>query len=84
MIELAAVLASLLAGKKTYLCAIGLVATALGQFAGGDIDLLRALEQCLTGMGLAAVRMGIQANARVEPTSPLASTSTEPAQKDSQ
>lgn len=50
----------MLEGKKTYLVALGIVLVAFGGFLNGDLSLLEAVTQGLVGLGLGAVRRGIE------------------------
>lgn len=52
-------LLALLAGKKTYLVAAGIVAAAVGSFLTGDLSLAEAVNSALTGLGLGALRAGV-------------------------
>jgi hypothetical protein len=48
-----------LSGKKTYTVAIGLCLLAAGSYLHGDYTLVQAIEEALTGLGLAGMRAGI-------------------------
>jgi hypothetical protein len=48
-----------LSGKKTYSVALGLCLMALGSYFHGDYTLLQAVEEALTGLGLATLRAGV-------------------------
>lgn len=49
----------LLAGKKTYLVAIGVVVTAVLSYLQGDSTLVQMLEAVFLGGGLAFLRSGV-------------------------
>ena len=49
----------MLEGKKTYIVAFGIIASAIGAFMSNQIDLMSAINQALTGLGLATLRIGI-------------------------
>jgi hypothetical protein len=49
----------MLSGYKTYIVALGIIMTALGAWAHGDMTLISAVDQALTGLGLAALRNGV-------------------------
>jgi len=49
----------MLSGYKTYIIAIGIIATAVGAWFNGDLTLISAVDQALTGLGLAALRNGV-------------------------
>lgn len=53
----------MLNGKKTYMAAIGIVATAVGAWLAGEATLIEAITTALTGLGLGALRMGVKADA---------------------
>jgi ABC-type uncharacterized transport system permease subunit len=48
-----------MSGSKTYMVSIGILLTAVGAWAHGDLTLISAVDQALTGLGLAALRNGI-------------------------
>ena len=48
-----------LQGKKTYIVAVGIVVAAGVSFLTGDATLSDALNQALTGLGLAGLRAGV-------------------------
>ena len=48
-----------LAGKKTYITAAMIVATAAFGFLNGDASLGDAVQQVLAGLGLATLRAGV-------------------------
>jgi hypothetical protein len=45
-----------LEGKRTYLVAIGVIATAVGQYLTGDATVAEAVNAALVGLGLATLR----------------------------
>jgi hypothetical protein len=47
---------SFLEGKRTYLVAIGVIASAVGTFLTGDATLAEAVNAGLVGLGLATLR----------------------------
>ena len=48
-----------LAGKKTYITAIGIIVSAAVGFLTGGVDLLTSVTTVLQGLGLAALRAGV-------------------------
>lgn len=48
-----------LAGKKTYITAFGIIASAAVGFLTGGVDLLTSVTTVLQGLGLAALRAGV-------------------------
>ena len=49
-----------LSGYKTYLVAAGIICTALAAFAGGEADLVQTAVVILNGLGLGALRAGVE------------------------
>lgn len=49
----------LFSGKKTYLMAAGIVLTAAGSLATGDMDVTQAIIYVLNGLGLGTLRAGV-------------------------
>jgi hypothetical protein len=49
----------MLDGKKTFIVAIGIILVAVGQFLSGDIEVAAAVNQVLLGLGLGALRIGV-------------------------
>lgn len=45
-----------LEGRRTYLVAAGVIATAVGQFLTGDATVAEAVNAALVGLGLATLR----------------------------
>ena len=50
----------MLEGKKTYIVAVGIILVAVGGFLSGDLTLLQAVTQGLVGLGLGALRRGVE------------------------
>ena len=48
-----------LVGYKTYIVAAALVLNVLNSFVGGEITVGQAINESLTGFGLAALRIGV-------------------------
>lgn len=49
----------MLEGKKTYIVAFGIVVAAVVAFLTGEASLGDAINQGLTGLGLATLRIGV-------------------------
>lgn len=46
-------------GKKTYVVSVAIVLAAVAAFLQGQVDLSGAINQVLSGLGLAALRYGV-------------------------
>ena len=50
----------LFAGKKTYITAAAIIATAIAAFANGDATVVEAVVIILNGLGLGTLRAGVK------------------------
>ena len=48
-----------LAGKRTYVVAVGIVLSALGAYMTGEMSLLLAINSAMIGLGFTTIRLSI-------------------------